>query len=340
MKMWDENKNRPKSLPEQFHQSGNSRDANRSQGYSAQQIRMYIENHPELRMPDNQAHMQLARLACADSSDPDVQEMFAAVVEMKSKQAFESGDAFFDSYPLPGTTIYPPDFIETGIMPTKEPVGFSISQMPRNMVLGGPNGSGKTTCLRAFLSDPKLLTSTRIIAFGKKRELRGLVSQYQNSGYVVVFQMDELKLSFSQPPQGVKDAIWCNELSKLFGQVYERLSAHRLMNSVLNDLLVNRPPDVYPTLEQLILSIEKLKPHVYSRTFQLKESILSCLQDLLQCTGDIWNYSSSDCLEVLFSSPGLAVIELDTLPQEHFTFLASYFMRWCYCRKLYAANGA
>jgi hypothetical protein len=297
MNKWDESKNRPISLREQFREFQNTQNDNPLKAYSPHQIRKFTDDHPELRMKDNPAHMQLVQYA----SELDAQEMLQAVIEQKERVASESGDVFIDSYPLPGSTAYPSDFIETGKMPNSDPVGFTISQTPRNMVFGGPNGSGKTTCLRGILSDPKLLTSTRIIAFGKKRELRGLVAHFRNSGYVVVFQMEELNLAFSQPPRGTKDVIWSNELSKLTGQVYGRLSAHRLMNDKLNELLANHPPDLYPTLEQLIITIEALKPHVYSREFQYKESILFCLRDLLQCTGNIWNYGSSDFLETLLS---------------------------------------
>jgi hypothetical protein len=52
----------------------------------------------------------------------------------------------------------------------------------------------------------------------------------------------------------------------------------------------------------------------------------------------MWDYSSSDFLEHLFAIPGLAIIELPDLPQEHFTFLATYVMRWLYLKRLYGGS--
>lgn len=59
------------------------------------------------------------------------------------------------------------------------------------------------------------------------------------------------------------------------------------------------------------------------------------LRDLLNSTCSMWDCGSSDFLEVLTSSLGLVIIELEDLPQEHFTFIITYVARWIYFQRLY-----
>jgi len=332
------NSKRPNGLYKHFRDALDSKQPEVRKNLSLERIAELLSKHPELRLEDDPSVLQLLQMVLADPEDADAQEMLALIIDEKRREAISSGDVFWGNYPPAGSTQYPEDFIGIGMMPTNEPVGVVLSQLQRNTLLVGPTGSGKTTFLKVLLCNRKLLSSVRVVVFVKKRELRDLLTVADLSGLVTIFRMEDPKLAFSQPPPGVKDIVWANELSKIFAQSYGRFSAQRLMNIKLCELMAKRPSDSFPTLQQLVQVLEELRPHFASRENLYKESVLFCLNDLLECTRPIWNYGSSNFLEVLFSSPGLAVIEVETIPQEHLTFLATYFMRWIYCKRLYSGK--
>jgi hypothetical protein len=341
MKMRDEYKNRPKSLQEQFRESWNSRDTNGTKGYSSQQIRLFLEKHLELRMKDNPAHMQLARLACADSSDPDAQEMLQTVIEQKSREAFESGDVFWGNYVRPDSVSYPSDFVEVGTTRFNTKVGFGASQTTGNIAFVGKTKSGKTSNFIGGLARNRpFLENNCLVAVVKKREMRELSVLPEVGDLVTVFKTEELKFSLLKPPPGVPEHAWGNEITRLVAHCYGRFSAQRLLSDIIADLLLHHPVGVYPTLRQIIEALEKFKPRFGLREASYKESILWCLKSLLTSTrcvdgSGIWDFSSSDMLDKLYSEPGLKIIEAEAVPQEDLTFVTTYMMRWIYFKRVF-----
>lgn len=326
-----------KSLYEQFRNS-HINDERPSYGYSPEKLAKLVNEHPELRFRDNPADLDLIQMAVDDPANSSLQEALSHVIDDKNMAAILADDHFHGNYPSVGSLQYPSDFIALGRMPTQDEIGVTASQCVRNMLFVGPTGSAKTSLLKMLISDPKLITTTRVVVFGKKRDLRGLLNLIKCQGCVVIFQLEELKLSFSQPPGGVKDRVWHPELAVITGHCYRRLSAQRLMAEKFETLCSQHTSGLYPTLAQLIEVLEKMRPHPFSREFELKESIVSCLKDLYRSCGSIFEYGSSNFLEVLFSTPGLAVIELETLGQEALAWLVTYFARWIYCKRIYEGH--
>jgi hypothetical protein len=297
-----------------------------------------MRDHPEYRLRDDPAIMQLLQMVIADPDDPDVQGLVADLIRDRQIVFLTSNDVWWGNYPPPGGLIYPADFLPLGWMSTGDWVGLVISQLPRNLGILGPTGSGKTTLMAVFLSNPQLLLTTRVVVFVKKPELRHLATIPQLGGLVVIFRRGDLTFCFEEPPGGVPEPSWTNESVRLPAQAYARFSAQRLLGDIVNGLMTNHPEGVYPTLRQVAAVLDAFKPRWGSREAGYKESISWVLRDLLNCTGNMWDYSSSDFLENLFKTPGLAIIELEDLPQEHFTFITTYVMRWIYFKRLYEGN--
>ena len=84
--------------------------------------------------------------------------------------------------------------------------------------------------------------------------------------------------------------------------------------------------------------LNAFKPRWGSRESGYQESMSYVIADLLRCTGNIFDHSTSNFLEVATGSPGLVIIELEDLPQEHFTFIVTYVARWVYFRRLYGGK--
>jgi hypothetical protein len=308
------------------------------QGFSAEEIARLVREHPELRLQDDPAIMQLLQMMIADPDDPDLQGLVADLIRDRRIVFLTSNDVWWGHYPPPGILAYPPDFLPLGQMPTGEWIGLVIGQLLRNLGVLGPTGSGKTTLIAVFLSNPQLLQTTRVVVFVKKPELRHLATIPELGGLVTVFRRGDLAFCLMEPPGGVPEGSWTNESVRLIAQCYARFSAQRLLGDIVSGLMTNHPQGVYPTLRQIAETIEAFKPRWGSREAQYRESILWVIKDLLNCTGSIWDYSSSDFLENLFKTPGLAIIELEDLPLEHFAFLATCVMRWVYFRRLYEGN--
>jgi hypothetical protein len=181
-----------------------------------------------------------------------------------------------------------------------------------------------------LISSPKLLQKARVVVFARKPEARHLATICEIADRVQTFLLSDLAISFFQPYSGASERAWCNETARFTAQTYGIITSHRLMTDRGLELLEHHPEGVYPTLRQLVEYLEQYKPRDYFRDAQYKTSIVSCLKDLLNCTGRIFDYSMSNFLEILFSTPGLAIIEVPVLPQQHLTFLATYMIRWLY----------
>jgi len=302
-----------------------------------EQVAELMLKRPELRLADSKANLELARILIAAPDDAYAQELFQLVARDGLGKAIVAEDEFLGNYPPKENGIsYPSDFLPLGTMPTGDLAGIIINQLTGNILLIGRTKSAKTSLLTVLLSYPQLLQTVRIVVFAKKREIRDLATTPQLRDLVITFKLEELALCYFQPPGSVPETAWNNESTKIFGQCYARYSAQRLMGDKVNELMANHPEGVYPTIRQLLEVLDKFRPRFGMREAAYKESILWCLQDLLNCTGNIWEYSYSDFLEHLYCQPGLCVIEAEALPQEHLTFIAVYFMRWLYLKRIYS----
>jgi hypothetical protein len=224
-------------------------------------------------------------------------------------------------------------------MPTGDEIGLVISQSPGNIGVLGPTRSGKTTLLaHMFISNPLLLQTTCVIAFVKKPELRHLLTVPGIGSMVLVLRRDDLAICLWEPPKNTPEGAWENEVVRLIAQGYARFSAQRLLGEIVHEVMVKRPEGTYPTLRQVAEVLDAFKPRWGSREAGYKESMSYVLRDLLNCTGSMWDVSSSNFLELLTGSPGLAIIELEDVPQEHFTFIVTYVARWVYFRRLYGGS--
>lgn len=305
-----------------------------SRGFTSREIAALLFEHPELRLGNDPASAQLTQMLAADPEDKDLQEMFGFIVKDRYRQFIASGDVFWGNYPPKGGIVYPADFISMARMPNG-PVGVTISQTPQNIIFSGQTGAGKSSLLGNMLVAPRLLSCTRVITFVRKtNELRHLSSRSDVSRLITIFQLGDISISFLQPPPGVKDLDWVSECTNFTAQCYAIFSAHRLMTECAIQLIQNHPVGIYPTLRQLVERLAEYKPRDYFREGQYKSSILTCLSDLLSGTNGVFDCSSSSWLEVLTTTPGLAIIEAPALRQSHLIFLATYMMRWLYLRRI------
>ena len=308
---------------------GNRNSKSKTNNYTPEAIARLINNHPELRLNDP-CCARMIEIAVADSEDEDIQELLQYIIDQQAAEYIDSGDAFWSNYPPVGSIEYSPDFITVGYMRNSIAVGLELNHFDRSVIISGPIGYGKTVLLSHMISSGLLLSKTRVILFARKKEIRHFCTIPEISDLVITFLLEDVAFSFFQPPPGVTEMAWNNDLSRTIGQTYGIFTAHRIMNDVGAGLLKNHPVNKYPTLRQLVEVLENYKPRDYMRDAQLKTSIVSCCKDLLLCTGNIWDYSSSNFLEMLFTTPGLAIIEAPSLPQSHLTFIATYMMRYLY----------
>lgn len=314
-------------------------NSRRSHNLSPKQVAEFMLNRPEYRLGDNSSNVELAQLLVGRQEDQHLQDLFQLIVHDGLGKAIVADDEFFGNYPPKSSISYPNDFLSLGTMPTGNPTGVLISQLTGNLLLIGRTKSAKTSLLTVMLSYPELLSKVRVVVFAKKRELRELAIKPHLRELVITLKLEELILCYFQPPSGVPEPAWNNESTKIFAQCYARYAAHRLMGEKVNELMAHHPKHVYPTIRQLVNILNEFRPRFGMREAGYKESILWCLTDLLNCTGRIWDYSYSDFLEHVYSGPGLCIIEAEALPQEHLTFIATYFMRWLYLKRTYNEEG-
>jgi hypothetical protein len=323
--------------PGRPYQDGCSGAANAGpRRWSADEIARLMCKHPEYRIDSDPFACQLIQMALADPDDLDAQELLTERIRELQMAFLGSGDVFWGNYAQPGGLVYPADFLHVGQMPTGDAIGLVISQLPGNVGVLGPTRSGKTSLLaHVFISNPLLLQTACVIAFVKKPELRHLLTVPGIGSMVLVLRKGDLAFCLWEPPKNTPEGAWENEVVRLIAISYARFSAQRLLGEIVHKVMMNRPEGTYPTLRQVAELLDAFKPRWGSREGEYKASISYVLGDLLRCANNVFDYSASTFLEVVTGRPGLVIIELEDLPQEHFTFMVTYVARWVYFRRLY-----
>jgi hypothetical protein len=290
---------------------------------------------PDLRIPDNPAHMAIGQQLIQDPDDPELQELFNQVVQAKRNLVLALDDRFVGNYPSVGSLPPTGDFVSVGRMPTGDAIWFDIIRALSNIGIIGRTGAGKSSLIKSLLL--QLVRSRRfcILAVDRKKELRHLAGIPELQGLVTVLRLKELRHSLLQPPPGVEDSIWAGEVAKLLAGGYKTYSSQRLALDKMCELMANRPPGCYPTVRELLQVIEEFRPRFGMREAGYKEAMVWILKDLLNTTGHVFDYSSSDLMERLFETRGLIVIEAETLPDDAYSTLITYYPRWHYVRALY-----
>ena len=312
----------------QFEPSGKKR-------FDSQGLRRLVEDK-NLRLEEHPDILQLIELVASDPEDLDLQGMLFQRIDHLKWEHTQCGDVFHGNYPVRGRIQYPPDFRVFGVLPTGDSAGLADYQLKGNVSFIGKTGIAKTSCLMQMLiNNPSMLDCNQILAICKKPELRELATVAGLQQRVKVFVKRDIAIGFLCPGKGVPVHAFDRDVVKNAGQTYQKFSAQRFLGKIIESTRQHLPEGSHPTLGQIIEVMESYRCHPLSREGQYKDSMLSSLTDLLQSAEGIFEYSQSNFLEALLSNPGLSILELPDFGADHFSFVATYIMRWLYLKRLY-----
>lgn len=318
-----------------FHDNDNFNDVKKLS--PKELISLYTDD--PFRLKDNPEALAVLTAVMADPENIKNQSLLKELIENRQLEKAQSGDMFWENYPAFGSIVYAPDLIDLGVMPTGDHIGIYVSQTRVNGMVIGPTRTCKTSAIKKIISNPILVKDSRVIVFDRKQEFRGLLRRPELYGLVVILEVGDLAIALGQPADGTPTGTWAGKLSTFTGQVYSKLAAHKLVNETLINLQADCGEGQYPSLADLIGAIESIKSPAISRRYLYKESMLASLKDLSLMTEGAFDYNYSDFLLKLFTTPGLAVIEVPMLSFDHLSFLMTYMFSWEYSRRVKLMGG-
>ncbi|MBE7559515.1 hypothetical protein HS125_11390 [bacterium] len=287
-----------------------------------------------LRLQDFQAFQVMAYTLIADPHDRETQALYCYYLRERRYYVVALADPFLANYPSILAPV-PRDMIHVGTMPNGGPVGYPPGQTSRNVLLVGSTGSGKTEMVKRQIVQ-LVERGYLVVVLERKSDHADLAMLSELANRTTVLNFRELAISLYQSPPGVEPSPWHDEVTKLISGSYGRLSAHRLLRDLIamEESLKAVAGEYFP-LSQIIAAVDAFKPSFGRREAEYKESVLYVLKDMFHATRGIFEYRSSNCLEVLFSKPGLVVINSETLAVDNYQFLSNLLMRWPYIHRLY-----
>jgi hypothetical protein len=272
--------------------------------------------------------------------DLHLRELVVQVVETQTAKWVTSGDVFLGHYP-PKNSLTLPRGILVGGMPTGDPIVLPFGPNAGHLGIHGPTRKGKSSLLRFMVPQAVRLGACVVVMTHKPKEFAILMELPSIRELSQLFYWNEMILALTEPPEGVREDIWAVDLVDLLARNYSLFASRRLLLGSLMNLYEKN------SLESINLE----RWCNYLRGFETgsrglreegyRESAWWTLQTLFIATGGkdgIFAYSRSNFLEKLFSEPGLTVIEGQSLPPEHFSFLSTYMVRWLYMRRLYGGQ--
>ncbi|MCK6464020.1 MAG: ATP-binding protein [Phycisphaerae bacterium] len=286
---------------------------------------------PQLRLADRPWMLRTASHLLLNPGDPYLQESFRNGVEERLYSAASSSDAFYANYPPLGAHL------SGDLVVVKLPshvLPMRIDALGRNLAVVGPTGSGKTSLVILLLA--QLAPRARVIVIDRKRELRKLAGVPQLGAFWTVLHWLQLSLALLQPPPGIAVDVWVSEVVSLVARSYSLYASQRLLLETL--LRVYRKHGGNATLKHWLAEVNAFEAGRGFREQGYKEAARAVLVDLLHSVPGL-KFAQTNLLEILFSQPnGGVVIECDSLPVQHYSFMVSYFLRWLYTWRLHSRS--
>ena len=298
-----------------------------------------LAHTPELRLADEPGVIALIEQLRVSPRDGHLRELFGRVMNDKAMEAMMSGDPFRGNYSPKGSLMLPRGIL-TGIMPTGSPVVVPFGADAGHLGIHAATRKGKSSLLRVMIPQAVVRGACVVVMTHKPGEFSGLLTLLGLRGCSRLFYWDELMLALTDPPAGLRKDIWAVDLVDLIARNYSLFASRRLLLGSLMNLYEKNSLE-WLNLERWCKYLRGFETGKGLREEGYKESAWWTLQTLLVATAGkdgIFAYSRSNFLERLFSQPGLTVIEGQSLPPEHFSFLATYMVRWLYLRRLYGSK--
>lgn len=291
---------------------------------------------PVLRLQDSPGLVVLGYRIIAQPAHAQAQFHFCRCLLERRYHAVAAADPYWSNYPA-RFHPRPREMIEVAVMPTGAPMGYAKEDVFCSVGVFGSTRSGKTEFLK-----PQIVQLVRfdhcVVAFDRKDDYRRLALLPELRDRTTVLGLDDLALCLYQPADKVPPQVWLGEVNKVFAGCYARLAAHRLLGDVVASLLEAMPPGRYPALSEIIAALEAFRPGPGRREAEYRESLLAVLKDLRRATNRVFDCSHSNIMDRMCAQSGLYVIEVGTLPAEHYLFLATFMLRWIYTQRLYGSQ--
>ncbi len=294
---------------------------------------------PELRLADHPGNIALFQQAAINPEDHYLRELVEQVVENQIAEWVTSGDPFFGNYPPKGSLTLPRGIL-VGVMPTGDPIVLPFGANAGHLGIHGPTRKGKSSLLRFTVPQLVRLGACVVLMTHKPREFASLMGLRALRELSQLLYCYEMMLALTEPAPGVPKDKWAVDLVDLLARNYSLFASRRLLLGSLNNLYDKSPLESI-NLERWCNYLRGFETGRGLREQGYKESGWWTLQTLYISTGGkegIFAYSRSNFLEKLFSRPGLTVIEGQSLPPEHFSFLSTYMVRWLYMKRLYGGQ--
>ena len=280
------------------------------------------------RLMENGGNL-LFDLPSLDPNDDDLLELLNLNNQQIDQQARASENPLWHNNPPKGSKLTDEPAIWAGGMSTGDGLPLPTSRSVSGMGIIGPSGLGKTT-LAMILAIQLVLAETLVIVWDIKATWRKLLNFPLLAGKIIVLQIHDLMLSLLQPPPGINVNEWGNRFTNVFAQVYGRISSQRILRQVIEKLLAQCPPGVWPTPRMLINYLESLMSTI--KTYKEREyiaSVLWVLIDMMHHFPHSLEFTSSDFFQKMFSLPGrLIIIEDNGLPVHHWNFPICLSNEW------------
>jgi hypothetical protein len=318
-----------------------SKNSEKNKSYSSEKLFKQLSDPNIKNVLNKNPHIyQMASLLSLHPEDKHIMEQLEIYLNQINNAVNLSPDPYIANYPDDDSKIKYESFIQLGITSNNIPAGIDINQIPQNGIISGSTGTGKTSLLSNILVNQELLYTHRVFILVRKKELRHLLSIPEIAPLLYVLTPKDIAISILQPWQNGMESEIINMLSRSFALAFNKIAAQNYFSEKLHELMKLFAKGSYPTLEQITHYVSQRDDGKYNyRRDQLKESCVTSLKAILNNIGSgMWNYSYSDMLKVLFSTPGLAIIELEGIDPQVLSFISIYLMYWRYYQVHYLGS--
>lgn len=302
-----------------------------------QQIAQMLHD-PQLRLFDAPGMIGLAQQLMANPDDEALAEMFHERVEQCRFEASVEDDPFRANMPPCGTVLCQTGDIGLFTLPTAAILGLISGELPNNLLVSGPTGSGKSTIARQVVR-PLPRKGMVVVMFDRKREHRRLLNDPVAGPFCCVLNLTDLAMALYQAIPGVPREVVIAATTDLLARSTGRMYAQRLLNDLIERLLPAWNANDGIALAELVDHFKAMRVGGAYRQQDLKESMLLSLQHLKVHLRLPFAYRRSNLLEKLFEKPGLYIIELDTLPGDLYAFMVGLFLQHPYLARLHGNQG-